>query len=382
MPILGYVANNTNTEMSSLTAARSGGVDALEGYLARKLNRRTRRVSLAPWLYHLGLVEFSRYAHKSKGPEATRVFNMMRARDLSLVVAAYMLVPPELLGTIGLITDAMALHRLARIVPAEDIAKDRSIGAFPIAAAWALEFNSDRARIPVATLVPGLFHSVFALRNKLETSTTITVVTREAISDGVVTYILAAFSNYLRKAITQQFLAVEGARRSLEIAADRRSRARLWLVGTHTRLNALAASRWAVESVKDEPGPARFIETVAAEEIRLREMFESSAIPLDRVVARILNLRDARKLPTILHTDNIEGKALDENAEAAIEWLIEAVCPFVSGQLEVKIAIADEIATITLEAENLPSELMSPFQSYPRQGRQRIQASMTIESRN
>jgi hypothetical protein len=120
-PILASVANNTSANISSSSAAAS--FDALEDYLARKLDQRTRRVSLAPWLYHLGLVEFSRYAHKSKGPEAIRVFNLMRARDLALVVAAYMLVPSELLGTIGLITDTMALQRLARIIPAEDIAR-------------------------------------------------------------------------------------------------------------------------------------------------------------------------------------------------------------------------------------------------------------------
>ena len=372
--------------MKHVTANGSAPADAagrdmavLDEMLARKLDRRTRRIALAPWLYHLGLVEFSRHAHKSKGRDVTRVFDAMRARDLAMAAAAYLLVPSELLGAIGLVTDALAMQQLAGNVPAEEIAIDRCIGAFPIAAAWALEFNTRRARIPVAALVPGIFHATFAVRNRLAPSTAAMVIAREVISDGVVTYILAEFSGYLRSEIRRQFIAVETARRSYQIAAERRSRARLWLVGTHARLNALAASRWAAENVKSQPGAAKFIEAVAAEEIRLREMFESSEISLTRVVDRIAILREARELPTAFRMDDLQGQVLKDEAEATIEWLIEAVCPFVSGRLEIQIEIRGETAIITLQADNLPTELMRPFESYGRHGRQCIQAVLPVQ---
>jgi len=359
-------------------AGPGGEADLLDMHMVKKLDRRTRRVAMAPWLYHIGMVEFSRYAHKSRGREAARTFDLLRLRDLALAAGAYTLVPSEVLGVIGLITDALAMQRLTKSIPAESIASDRSIGAFPIASGWALEFNAHRVRAPIAALVPSAFHGVFAIRNKLPLTTAATVILREAISDGAATYVVAELSNRLRAAITQQFLATQGARRSSEIAADRRSRARLWLVGTHARLNALAASRWAVEKVKDQDGPAKFIEAITIEEKRLREMFESRIIPLGGILERINVLRGARDLQTVFYTDDLDGQALQEDADAAIEWLVEAVCPFAAGPLTVNVRILEAEALVALEADRLPSEVMPPFSFRSAGKRDRIEGRLVL----
>jgi hypothetical protein len=332
--------------------------------MARTLERRTRRVAMAPWLYHVGLLEFSRYAHKSKGRKVTAIFDLLRLRDLVLIVGAYSLVPSELLGVVGYVTDAFAIQRLSKYIPAAEIAQDRAIGGFPMTAGWALEFNSPRARWPLAALVPAIFHASFAVKNKLPSSTSAIVVFRESLSGGAFITVLSEFSRILQAAITQEVVAMEGARRSSEIAAERHSKARLWLVGTHTRLTALATARWAAQSSRAEPGPAKFIELTAAEEARLREMFERRTIPLKRITERITAIRSARDLPTTVAANvdlDLDVVIVSESAEAVVEWLAEAVCPFAQGPLLVDLQVSPSEVSVSLEADRFPGEVMHPF---------------------
>ena len=367
-------------EIDSITETVGAGrnSDLTDEALVETLRRRTKRLAIAPWLWHIGLLEFSRYAHKSNGQEAARIFNLLRVRDVALVLAAYTLVPSEFLGVIGFITDALAIDRLAQYIPPEDIAKDRSIGGFPIAVGWAIEFNSPQARGPLAGLIPSLFHASFAVKHKVAPAIAGRSIAREAISGGALIYVFSELSHSLRTVIRQELLAIQGARRSSEIAGERRSKARLWLVETHTRLNALAAARWAADKVRDEPGPAQFIELTAAEENRLREMFERRTIPLSRVADRIMMLREVRELPTSISADDIDGLALHEDADAVIEWLIEAVCPFTTGHLSIEIRASGAEVHIRMEADRFPSEIMLPFRVSNIRGRQRIEGTLTL----
>ena len=257
-----------------------------------------------------------------------------------------------------------------------DIAKDRSIGGFPIAVGWALEFNSPQASGPLAAIIPGLFHATFAVRHKVAPDIAGRSVAREIISGGALIYVFSELSRSLRMVIRQELLAIQGARTSSKIAAERRSKARLWLVETHTRLNALAAARWAADKVRDEPGPAQFIELTSAEENRLREMFERGVIPLSRVADRIKMLREVRDLPTSISLNDIDGLALHEEADAVIEWLIEAVCPFVVGHLSMEIRVSGAEARIRMEADRFPSEIMPPFRVWNTAGRQHIEETL------
>jgi hypothetical protein len=187
-------------------------------------------------------------------------------------------------------------------------------------------------------------------------------------------------SNILRDSIKQEILAMEGARRSSEIAAERRSKARLWLVGPHTRLTALATARWAAENARTEPGSAEFIELIAAEEKRLREMFENRAIPLKQITERVVALRDTRNAPTTIVTDSrIDEVCLHEQAEAVVEWLVEAVCPFIPGHLFVNLKVTANEVTVTLEANELPAEVMHPFTMRDIGGRQCIEGKLALE---
>lgn len=376
--ILANVAAQAEIEGITDTVGVDRDSDLTDEALVETFRRRTKRLAIAPWLWHIGLLEFSRYAHKSSGQEAARIFNLLRLRDVALVLGAYTLVPSGLLGAIGFVTDALAVDRLAQYIPPVDIAKDRSIGSFPIAVGWALEFNSPQASGPLAAIIPGLFHTLFAVKHKVAPAIAGQSIAREVISGGALIYVFSELSHSLRMVIRQELLAIQGARRSSKIAAERRSKARLWLVETHTRLNALAAARWAVDEVRDEPGPAQFIELTAAEENRLREMFESGTIPLSRVTERIKMLREVRELSTSISANDIDGLALHEEADAVIEWLIEAVCPFATGHLSMEIRVSGAEAQIRMDADRFPSEIMLPFKVQNIGSRQRIEGTLNL----
>jgi hypothetical protein len=108
-------------------------------------------------------------------------------------------------------------------------------------------------------------------------------------------------------------------------------------------------------------------------------MFERGTISLSRVTDRIKMLRAVRELSTSISANEIEGLTLHEDAEAAIEWLIEAVCPFISGHLSLEICIAGPEAEIRVEANRFPAEIMPPFNVRSVAGGQRIEGTFKLD---
>jgi hypothetical protein len=139
----------------------------------------------------------------------------------------------------------------------------------------------------------------------------------------------------------------------------------------------LSAARWAAAEIADpSPQVLQFIAITEAEETRLRNLFDDRRITAHNLMERIQLARATRGLSSSSSGDMLTAIEVTSESEAAIDWLVEALCAFATGNLHAQFVRSEDRVDILLDADWFPEELLPPFRLERLDGRVRVAGSL------
>src|SRR5205823_1237215 len=118
-----------------------------------------------------------------------------------------------------------------------------------IAQVWAMAFDSPRFRRPWSLLMPAALSAMFVFTQPIPLRAAARFLVKEGWWGAVVLHVVSDLSINIADVIKNELIDSQNARLATAAAAQRRSRKRVWLVGIHKRLGAIAAARWAAAAL-------------------------------------------------------------------------------------------------------------------------------------
>lgn len=333
----------------------------LEDEVRHSLYERSRRSAGWAWIYHCGLVIFSGViTHGTGTPRLRLLYGALTARDVATATFWRHPVKPYHAVGVSLATDVLAGVALRKHIGREQF-RERLMGQFGVAAAWALLVDKRGTRIEHVVAIPLGIQLIYCRLWRLSKGDTLVYLIREGSWSLACLYAASRLRKQLEDAaeIEQQEIEV---RREFNRRRDERAvHEGVWQDYYHEQSNALTAVAGMIEmGARDVNGDAREgflrVEQLArAEDERLRRLTAQGPayLTVASLIARLLVLRPRGdgSVWTTPHPASESPLIAWEPSEAS--WLM-AILQEAEGPVEVTTSESADMVIIEARTGGLP----------------------------